>query len=90
MPPHFWDAELAGGGALLDMASHGVEAARYVFGKDVRIDATFRVGRHARAPATGPPARTTRSCSSRFEDGRAATMDVSLVEQGRPREPLRG
>ncbi len=32
---HFWDAELAGGGALLDMASHGVEAARYVFGKEV-------------------------------------------------------
>jgi len=34
--PHFWDAELAGGGALLDMGCHTVEAARYFFGKDAR------------------------------------------------------
>ncbi|HEU4572544.1 MAG TPA: Gfo/Idh/MocA family oxidoreductase, partial [Candidatus Limnocylindrales bacterium] len=27
---HFWDADLAGGGALLDMASHGAEVARYL------------------------------------------------------------
>jgi predicted dehydrogenase len=38
---HFWDAELAGGGALLDMASHGIEAARYIFGKDARAEAAF-------------------------------------------------
>src|SRR4029078_8404571 len=29
---HFWDAETAGGGALLDMASPGAEAARFVCG----------------------------------------------------------
>jgi predicted dehydrogenase len=32
---HFWDAETAGGGALLDMGCHTIEAARYFFGKDV-------------------------------------------------------
>jgi predicted dehydrogenase len=32
--PHFWDADLAGGGALLDMGCHTIEAARYFFGKD--------------------------------------------------------
>jgi predicted dehydrogenase len=32
--PHFWDAALAGGGALLDMGCHTIEAARYFFGKD--------------------------------------------------------
>lgn len=34
---HFWDAETAGGGALLDMGCHTIEAARYFFGKDVAI-----------------------------------------------------
>ncbi len=38
---HFWDARLAGGGALLDMASHGAEAARRLFGKDVRVRDVF-------------------------------------------------
>ena len=35
--PHFWDAEAAGGGALLDMGCHTIEAARYFFGKEVAM-----------------------------------------------------
>ena len=34
--PWFWDPELAGGGALVDMGCHCIEAARYFHGKDVR------------------------------------------------------
>ncbi len=33
---HFWDIEEAGGGALLDMGCHTVEAARYFIGKEVK------------------------------------------------------
>ena len=42
---HFWDAELAGGGALLDMGCHTIEAARYFFGKDVARHRGVRLGR---------------------------------------------
>lgn len=35
--PHFWSGELAGGGALMDMGCHTIEAARYFIGKDVPI-----------------------------------------------------
>lgn len=38
--PHslqFWDAGLAGGGAMLDLGCHCIEAARYFFGKKDRI-----------------------------------------------------
>lgn len=35
--PHFWNAGVAGGGALLDLGCHCVAAARYFFGKDDRI-----------------------------------------------------
>lgn len=35
--PHFWDASVAGGGAMLDLGCHCIEAARYFFGKKDRI-----------------------------------------------------
>jgi len=35
--PHFWDATVAGGGAMLDLGCHCIEAARYFFGKEDRI-----------------------------------------------------
>jgi predicted dehydrogenase len=41
---HFWDAETAGGGALLDLGCHTVEAARYFFGKEHRITEAFAWG----------------------------------------------
>ncbi len=41
---HFWDAETAGGGSLLDMGCHTIEAARYFFGKDVAITEAFAWG----------------------------------------------
>ncbi len=34
--PHFWNAEETGGGALLDMGCHTIEAARYFIGKEVK------------------------------------------------------
>jgi predicted dehydrogenase len=35
--PHFWDAGVAGGGAMLDLGCHCVAAARYFLGKEDRI-----------------------------------------------------
>ena len=79
--PHFWDANLAGGGALLDMASHGIEAARFVFGKEHRIRDAFAWG-----ATLVHGERTTGEDNAvmlmRFEDGRAATMDVSWSSKG--------
>ena len=78
---HFWDADLAGGGALLDMASHGIEAARYVLGKDAQAEAAFAWG-----ATLVHGARTTGEDNAimivRFADGRAATMDVSWSSKG--------
>jgi Predicted dehydrogenases and related proteins len=78
---HFWDAELAGGGALLDMASHGAEAARYLFGKDVAVRDVFAWG-----ATLVHGARTSGEDNAvmlvRFEDERVATMDVSWSSKG--------
>ncbi len=78
---HFWNLELAGGGALLDMASHGVEAARYLFGKEVPVRDVF-----AWAATLVHGERTAAEDNAmmlvRFEDERVATMDVSWSSKG--------
>ena len=78
---HFWDAELAGGGALLDMASHGTECARYLFGKQLAVREVFAWG-----ATLVHGDRTTGEDNAvmvlRFEDGRAATCDVSWSSRG--------
>lgn len=78
---HFWDAELAGGGALLDMASHGAEYARFLFGKDLAVTEVFAWG-----ATLVHGAKTTGEDNAvmvmRFEDGRAATVDVSWTSKG--------
>lgn len=78
---HFWDAELAGGGALLDMASHGAEYARFLFGKDQVVTDVFAWG-----ATLVHGSRTTGEDNAmmvmRFADGRAATIDVSWSSRG--------
>lgn len=78
---HFWDTDLSGGGALLDMASHGAEAARYLFGKDVPIRDVFAWG-----ATLVHGEKTTGEDNAvmlvRFADDRVATMDVSWSSKG--------
>ena len=78
---HFWDADLAGGGALLDMASHGAEAARAMFGKDLPVRDVFAWGDTL---VHGDRTRLEDNAVMiiRFEDGRIATMDVSWSSKG--------
>jgi predicted dehydrogenase len=78
---HFWDADLAGGGALLDMGSHGAEAARYLFGKDVPVRDVFAWGSTLvhRERTSG---EDNAVMLVRFEDDRVATMDVSWSSKG--------
>lgn len=78
---HFWDAELAGGGALLDMASHGAEAARTMFGKDVAVRDVFAWG-DTLVHSDRTRLEDNAVMLIRFEDGRVATIDVSWSSKG--------
>lgn len=79
--PHFWDAETAGGGALLDMGCHTIESARLFFGKDNPITEAFAWGATL---AHGD--KTTGEDSAiallRFAGGQLATVESSWVEKG--------
>lgn len=78
---HFWNAEVAGGGALLDMAVHGIEVGRFLIGKDVTPRDVFAWG-----DTLVHRDRTTGEDNALmvviFEDGRAATCDVSWSSKG--------
>ena len=78
---HFWDAELAGGGALLDMASHGTECARYLFGKNLAVRDVFAWG-DTLVHGAKTSGEDNAVMVMRFEDGRAATCDVSWSSKG--------
>jgi predicted dehydrogenase len=79
--PHFWDAETAGGGALLDMGCHTVEAARYFFGKEHKIKDVFAWG------ATLVHTDKTKGEDNavlllRLEDGRTSLTEASWTAKG--------
>ena len=79
--PHFWDAETAGGGALLDMGCHTVESARHFFGKENKVTEVFAWG--ATMVHTD---KTTGEDSAvallKFEGGQLAVIESSWVEKG--------
>lgn len=78
---HFWDAETAGGGALLDMGCHTVESARHFFGKDNRVVEAFAWGATLRHgdKTTG---EDTAVALLKFERGQLAIIEASWAEQG--------
>jgi predicted dehydrogenase len=82
--PHadwFWKKELSGGGALLDMGCHTIEAARYFLGKDnpvIEVVAwTDRLFHHARTDA-----EDNAVLLMRFEGGQLAQAELSWTARG--------
>jgi len=79
--PHFWDAETAGGGALLDMGCHTVEAARYFFGKENRIKEVFAWGATL-VHTDKTKAEDNAVLLLRLEDGRTSLTEASWTAKG--------
>jgi predicted dehydrogenase len=79
--PHFWDAETAGGGALLDMGCHTIESARHFFGKDNPVTEVFAWG-----ATLVHGDKTTGEDSAvallKFAGGQLATVESSWIEKG--------
>jgi len=80
--PHsgwFWDPELSGGGALLDMGCHCVEAARYFLGKDDRPQEVFCWGATLHHSTR---AEDNALAIVRFASGSVAHLEVSWTARG--------
>lgn len=79
--PHFWNAEAAGGGALLDMGCHTVESARNLFGKDNPIREVFAWGA-TMVHGDKTTGEDTAIALLKFEGGQLATVEASWAEKG--------
>jgi len=79
--PHFWNAEAAGGGALLDMGCHTVESARNLFGKDNPIREVFAWGATL-VHGDKTTGEDTAIALLRFAGGQLATVEASWAEKG--------
>lgn len=79
--PHFWDAETAGGGALLDMGCHTVESARHFFGKDNKVVEVMAWGA-TMAHQDKTTGEDTAIALLKFAGGEMATIESSWIERG--------
>jgi predicted dehydrogenase len=78
---HFWDAETAGGGALLDMGCHTVESARHFFGKSNPITEVFAWGA-TMVHGDKTTGEDTAIALLKFAGGELATVESSWIEKG--------
>jgi predicted dehydrogenase len=79
--PHFWDAETAGGGALLDMGCHTVESARHFFGKDNPVTEVFAWG-STMVHSDKTTGEDTAVALLKFAGGQLAQIESSWIEKG--------
>lgn len=80
--PHsawFWKPELAGGGALLDMGCHCIEAARYFIGKETR---PVEVMAWAGTLHHQTPLEDNALALLHFENGSVSHLEVSWTSRG--------
>jgi len=78
---HFWDAETAGGGALLDMGCHTVESARLFFGKHNLVTEVFAWGA-TMVHGDKTTGEDTAIALLKFAGGELATIESSWIEKG--------
>ncbi|CAN5289380.1 Gfo/Idh/MocA family oxidoreductase [soil metagenome] len=78
---HFWDADTAGGGALLDMGCHTVESARNIFGKDNAVTEVFAWGATL-VHGDKTTGEDTAVALLKFAGGQLATIESSWIEKG--------
>jgi len=76
---HFWNPDLSGGGALVDMGCHCIEAARYFIGKDVRPKEVFAWGDTMVHEIRG---EDNALAIIRFENGSIGHLEVSWTSKG--------
>jgi predicted dehydrogenase len=79
--PHFWNAEQAGGGALIDMGCHTIEAARYFIGKDIKPVEVLAWG-DTMVHTDKTTAEDNAVVLLRFENGALAQSEVSWTARG--------
>jgi predicted dehydrogenase len=72
LPPHFYDPETCGGGAMMDLGAHPMYTARWILGKPARIASTFNT-------LTERAVEDNAVCVIEFASGAIGIVETSFV-----------
>ena len=77
LPPHFYDPDTCGGGAMMDLGAHPMYIARWILGKPARITSTFN-------DRTGHAVEDNSVCLIEFANKAIAVVETSFVSTHSP------
>ena len=77
LPPHFYDPETCGGGAMMDLGAHPMYTARWLGGEPARISSTF-------SALTDHPVEDNAVCSIEFASGAIGVVETAFVSSHSP------
>ena len=77
LPPHFYDPDTCGGGAMMDLGAHPMYLARWMLGRPVRISSTF-------SNVTGHAVEDNSVCVVEFEKAALAIVETGFVSTHSP------
>ncbi|MBI4558873.1 MAG: Gfo/Idh/MocA family oxidoreductase [Candidatus Hydrogenedentes bacterium] len=78
--PWFWDVARSGGGVIMDMGCHGVEFARWMYGRPRATSVYAHCGTYVHGDKT--KGEDTAFIVIEFEDNRVALIEESWARQG--------
>ena len=74
LPPHFYDAEQCGGGAMMDLGAHPMYILNWFLGKPLRIQSAF-------TSVTDKPVEDNAVCVIEFENGAIGVSETGFVSR---------
>ena len=77
LPDYFYDAELCGGGAMIDLGAHPMYLSRWILGRPVAITSLFN-------NYTGRQVEDNAVCLVEFENKALAVVETGFVSSGSP------
>lgn len=77
LPPHFYDQEQCGGGAMIDLGAHPMYLSRWLMGKPVRISSMF-------TDYTSRAVEDNAVCTIEYENKAIAVVETGFVSTNSP------
>lgn len=77
LPPHFYDAEQCGGGAMMDLGAHPMYLIRWLMGRPVEISSAF-------TSVTGHAVEDNAVSIMKFANGAVAISETGFVSEASP------
>ena len=84
LPPHFYDEELCGGGAMIDLGAHGMYMTDWILGVPTSFTSVFKTACSNEAVPNTDKVEDNAITMMGFDDGAIALNETGFVSRGYP------